>query len=64
MRLVGDIDLWVSASDYNKSLKTLYDNGYILLFEGSDKDGHHAQLKKTNIVVELHKSIIPPQDVY
>lgn len=61
LRLVGDIDLWVSAFDYNKSLKTLYDNGYILLFEGSDKDGHHAQLKKTNIVVELHKSIIPPR---
>ena len=60
IRTRGDIDVYVSLSDFNKAKKVLVDNGFDL--EPTEDCAHHICFKKDSIEVELHFNLFDPGD--
>ncbi len=56
MRIMGDIDILINLKQYKKILELFHANGYEEV-----KETHHELIwKKGDIMVELHKVLMPP----
>lgn len=55
LRLMGDVDIIVEEKKYSEAIKLLEANGYIK----EDEAEHHAELKKKNFEVEIHRLMMP-----
>lgn len=60
-RLTGDIDIYVSAEDFEQALSILYSFGYRLRYPNALLGEHHVSLENNKTIVELHKHIINPR---
>lgn len=60
-RLTGDIDIYVTAEDFEQALSILYSLGYRLRYPNALLGEHHVSLENNKTVVELHKHIINPR---
>ena len=60
LRLSGDLDILVREKDYKKAKKILLENGASFI----DECEHHAEFKLNNVIVELHRLLIPSSEKY
>lgn len=57
-RAVGDIDIFVSKSDYSTALTQLIRLGYNFCDATTFYNEHHIALFKGNVFIELHKTVL------
>ena len=54
-RAMGDVDILVSPKDYEKALRLLRSNGYVIA-GNEEKEQYHTALTKYRFLYELHRS--------
>ncbi|MCD7840811.1 MAG: nucleotidyltransferase family protein [Erysipelotrichaceae bacterium] len=56
-RVAGDVDILVGKQNQSKAINLLLDNGYTLVNHDVSVDIHHIEVRKRNIIVEVHKEV-------
>lgn len=59
-RKLGDIDIFVDESNFEKALSILIGMGYVTKYKNELCNQHHVVLVNNNTVLELHRNIFHP----